>query len=147
MTRIVVDVERRAASQRSREQIWNRIGTVPDVALAIPAVRSCEPNGERWRWELSTYGALGLEVTPAFDVEATFREPEEVLFRPVGEVSEDARGRGRILLRERGAGTAVQASVHVEVDVPIGVLLAPALRRVMAHEIGKVLDGLIAELV
>ncbi len=146
MSRIVVDVRRQGESRRPRDEVWADIATIPDIARSIPAVRRCERNGDRWRWTFGRYGALGLEVVPAFDVDATFDPPDVARFWPVGEVSEGASGAGMLRLVPRGTRTAIDASVRVEVDVPIGALLAPALRRIIAAEIGRVLDGLLAEL-
>lgn len=130
---------------RPRTAVWEDVSTVPRIAAAIPEVRRCERNGERWRWELDRYGALGLEVVPAFDVEAAFRPHDRVDFRPVGDVSEDASGRGWITLADAPAGrTRVEVGVVVEVDVPIPRLLAPALTKIMRREIRQVVQGLLA---
>lgn len=146
MTNLRVDVRRAGLCRRPPAEVWQQVGTVPDLAASIPAVRRCEQVGDRWRWEFDRHGAMGFEVVPAFDVLATFEEPHLVTIRPVGEVSEDARGVGHVRLSPSVAGTRVAVEVHLEVDVPVPRLLARPLTAVMQHEVGRVIDDFLARL-
>ncbi|MFT5222092.1 MAG: hypothetical protein ACI867_000389 [Glaciecola sp.] len=133
-------------SSRAVPQIYAEMADVALLAALIPSVRRCFEVQDRWRWEMKTYRALGLSVTPEFDVDAVFSNEQGVRFRPVGEVTEGARGEGEIGLTAGRIGadflTEIRIEMTVTVDLQLPRMLGSAVGRIVTREVRQVIDDL-----
>ena len=129
MTWFRASIQSEAAVAASREEVW-AVLTDPDLLVRLtPLLKRIVPDGDTWRWELARVPVLSTAISPVFTEQMTFTEPARIEFvhQPPSGTRERAGVEGWYSLRESGAGTKLQISLGVEVDLPLPGVAKPAV--------------------
>lgn len=142
MNRFEVTDESAMLVPADRARIWDAL-TDPDLlAKLTPLVDRIDDLGGRWRWHMSGFSALGVEVAPCFTERMTFTDPSRIEFshEPPAGANERAGADGVYQLEEVEEGTCLSVRIRLHVDLPLPKLSRGAVERVMAASMRRTGD-------
>lgn len=125
-----------------RRRIWDVLIDPQLLADLTPLVDRIDDRDGRWRWHLSGFTALGVEVAPSFTERMLFEEPSRIEFshEPPAGANERAGADGVYELDEVEGGTCLSVSMRMHVDLPLPKLSRGAVERVMAASMRRTGD-------
>jgi carbon monoxide dehydrogenase subunit G len=130
-----------------RERVWALLGDVALHRHYMPDVASFGPYGEAWRWVMAPRRVLRWTIQPAYTLTYQLDPPQRITFETVTPHPDDnARARGRVLLRSQGKRTALELALEVTLDLGLPAVAAPLARRVLDAELGKFARAFLANL-
>lgn len=120
----------------------DRITTTPDRVWAVlvdpallarmtPLVDVIIVDGERWRWRLITLSGLGMTAAPQFTTVMRLDVGHRIDFEPAPETDDRASASGFLTVEADGEDTVVAIDVTATVDLPLPVVMARPVTRVM----------------
>lgn len=113
--------------------VWHAL-TDPDLmARLTPFLHSVTEQDEHWVWQLSKVPVLGTSFSFSFRERMTFHEPHRIDFihDPAPSADENAGVVGWYALAPRAAGTHLETSMRITVDLPFPKVLRPAVNTAM----------------
>lgn len=114
--------------------VWTAL-TDPDlVARLTPFLAAVREEGEHWVWEMQKVPVLGKSFSFTFTERMAFDEPHRIDFTHDPDASPDreqAGVDGWYRLTPRSAGTHLETSMAITVDLPFPGLARPAVTTAM----------------
>jgi len=139
MTRFSAGTRAEAVIDAPRERVWSALTDPGVVAGLTPFVKSIRADGRHWCWELTGLKVLGVGVAPAFTEQMTFDEPDRIAFRhdPPPGATERSAVEGWYALAEHEAGTHLDTSMEITLDLPLPRAAGGAVRSAMCRVIDQ----------
>lgn len=125
-----------------RQRIWDVLTDPGLLADLTPLVDRIEDHGGLWRWHLSGFSALGVEVAPCFTERMEFTAPSRIAFShdPPAGANERAGAHGVYELDDVDEGTCLSVRMNMHVELPLPKLSRGAVERVMAASMRRTGD-------
>ena len=111
------------------DAVWDVL-TDPDlIARLTPFLKSVEEEGMHWIWQMTKVPVLGKSFSFTFRERMDFDEPHRIDFThdPAPGADEAAGVTGWYALDPRPAGTHLETSMQITVDLPFPGLVRPAV--------------------
>ncbi|HYF71701.1 MAG TPA: SRPBCC family protein [Nocardioides sp.] len=139
MTHFSAGTRAGAVIDAPRERVWSALTDPGVVADLTPFVRTIRADGAHWCWEMTGLKVLGIGVAPAFTEQMTFDEPERIGFRhdPPPGSNERSAVEGWYALAEHEAGTRLDTSMEITLDLPLPRAAGGAVRATMCRVIDQ----------
>ncbi len=124
-----------ATVSASPDEVWAAL-TDPDlVARLTPFLHRVTERGEHWVWEMTRVPVLGKNFSFTFTERMTFEEPQRIEFRhdpDAGDGENESAGvEGWYHLSPRDAGTRLETSMAISVELPFPGITRPAVTAAM----------------
>jgi len=115
------------------DAVWGVLTDPESIARLTPFLHSVREEGEHWIWQLSKIPVLGASFSFTFRERMTFDEPRRIDFThdPAPGADESAGVVGWYELGPRAAGTHLETSMRITVDLPFPGVLRPAVSTAM----------------
>ena len=142
MTRFTAGTEAGAVISADRTRVWETL-TDPDLlARLTPFVRSIRADGRHWYWQMSGLQVLGVGVAPAFTERMDFDEPRQISFHhdPPADATERSAVEGWYRMSEVDAGTRLDTSMRITLDLPLPKAAGRAVQGTMCRVIEQMGD-------
>ena len=114
-------------------QIWETLTDPAMIARLTPFLSRVTERGDHWVWEMTKVPVLGKSFSFTFTERMTFDEPRRIEFThdPPAGAGESAGVEGWYALEPRAAGTRLETSMAISVDLPFPGLTRPAVTAAM----------------
>lgn len=139
MTRFSAGTQAGAVIDAPRERVWAAL-TDPEVVAALtPFVKTIRATGDHWCWEMTGLKVAGLGIAPAFTERMTYDEPTRIDFHhdPPAGANERSAVEGWYALTKHEAGTRLDTSMEITVDLPLPRMAGGAVRSTMCRVIDQ----------
>jgi len=115
------------------DAVWDVLTDPDQIARLTPFLHSVKEEGEHWVWQLSKVPVLGANFSFTFRERMAFDEPHRIDFThdPAPDADEGAGVVGWYELTPRAAGTHLETSMEITVDLPFPGMLRPAVSTAM----------------
>ena len=139
MTRFTAGTQASAVIDAPRERVWEALVDPQVVAVLTPFVTTIRAKGDHWRWEMTGLKVAGLGIAPAFTEKMTYDEPSRIEFRhdPPAGATERSAVEGWYALAEHEAGTRLDTSMEITLDLPLPRMAGGAVRSTMCRVIDQ----------
>lgn len=135
MTWFTTSTRSSAMVSATPEEVWGALSDPDQLARMTPFLQDVRPQGtDHWVWEMNSLPVLGHSVSLSFTERMTFDEPHRIEFvhdPSAGPGDEGAGVEGWYALSQRSAGTLLETSMAITVDLPFPGLLRPAVCKAM----------------
>ncbi len=139
MTTFTAATRADAVIDASRDRVWSAL-TDPEVVAALtPFVRTIRAHGDHWCWEMTGLKVAGIGVAPSFTERMSYDEPSRIEFRhdPPPGSTERSAVEGWYALAEHEAGTRLDTSLEISLDLPLPRAARGAVRATMCRVIDQ----------
>ena len=111
------------------DAVWDVLTDPLLIARLTPFLQSVEEEGTHWVWQMTKVPVLGKSFSFTFRERMDFDEPHRIDFThdPAPGADEAAGVTGWYALAPRPAGTHLETSMQITVDLPFPGLVRPAV--------------------
>ena len=115
------------------DAVWDVLTDPDQIARLTPFLHSVKEEGEHWVWQLTKVPVLGASFSFTFRERMDFDEPHRIDFThdPAPGADESAGVVGWYKLAPRPAGTHLETSMKITVDLPFPGVVRPAVTTAM----------------
>lgn len=134
MATFTTSTRSRATVTASPEDVWAALTDPDRVAALTPFLHRVTARGEHWVWEMTKVPVLGKSFSFTFTERMSFEEPRRMEFShdpAAGDGDESAGVEGWYHLEPRSAGTRLETSMAISVDLPFPGVTRPAVTAAM----------------
>lgn len=134
MATFTTSTRSRATVSASPDEVWAALTDPQRVAALTPFLHRVTAHGEHWVWEMTKVPVLGKSFSFTFTERMTFDEPRRMEFThdpAAGDGHEAAGVEGWYDLEPRSAGTHLETSMAISVDLPFPGITRPAVTAAM----------------
>ena len=115
------------------DAVWDVLTDPDQIARLTPFLQSVKEEGEHWVWQLTKVPVLGASFSFTFRERMAFDEPRRIdsTHDPAPGADESAGVVGWYALTPRAAGTHLETSMRITVDLPFPGIVRPAVTTAM----------------
>ena len=120
------------------DDVWDVLTDPDQIARLTPFLHSVHEEGDHWVWQMTKVPVLGAQFSFTFREKMEFDEPHRIEFThdPAPGADESAGVAGWYRLAPRPAGTHLETSMAITVDLPFPGLVRPAVTTAMKGVVG-----------
>lgn len=139
MTRFTAGTKASAVIDAPRDRVWEALTDPEVVASLTPFVTAIRADGDHWCWQMTGLKVAGLGIAPAFTELMAYDEPSRIDFRhdPPPGATERSGVEGWYALSDDAAGTRLDTSMEITVDLPLPRVAGGAVRSTMCRVIDQ----------
>lgn len=134
MARFSTSTRSAATISATPDAVWATLTDPALVARLTPFLHRVTERGEHWVWEMTKVPVLGKSFSFSFTERMTFDEPHRIDFThdpAAGHGDETAGVEGWYVLEPRSAGTHLETSLTISVELPFPGVTRPAVSAAM----------------
>ncbi|MBD2759521.1 SRPBCC family protein [Yimella sp. cx-573] len=114
------------------DTLWSVLTDVKTLQELTPLVRRITPDGDRWKWELTSIPVLNQKFQPVFTALMTFDPKTRISYaHDPARTDELAAVEGIYTLTPKDEGTHLRIDITVTARMPFPKVMGPAVRTAM----------------